>query len=272
MAAFVFVRGGGEVPPAAPAPGTEVTATSPLPAPAESGDGALAGLQAKVDSVHAALRSLDAKLDAALAARSPAEGPADLRPVTVDAAMLQQALIEAEAKVKRDKLAAMKPGEVIQAAADLTNSRKDLGAAREMLEALLQRSLTPEERQKALTHLGITHRASGDLTQSKQVLQGAVDFAGGADTQAGAWAAFQLAWTHQSGNDLASARQAFEQVGRSAGGGVWLRLEGRWNAAKLGEQSDPRVRAEFEALLRECGDDANVRHIADDVKARLDRR
>jgi hypothetical protein len=255
-------------PAAAPDSGTASLATATPGAQPEALSPSFAAIAARVESLHDALRGIDSKLDAVLAARTAA-GPANGGGVTVDPAMLETALVAATAKAERAKLDAMKPGEVIKAAEQLVNTRSDLGRAREMLESLLQRSLTPEERQQASVQLGIAHRSSGDFAAAQQVLQHAIDLAGGIDVESGAWAAFQLAWNHQFGNDLVNAREWFQKVGRGASGNQALRIEGMWNAAKLGDANDPRTRSELEAVLRECANQDAYRHIIADVKARL---
>ena len=55
--------------------------------------------------------------------------------VTIDSAMLQRAVEQAQAAAERERFLAMKPGEVLRSAEELINSRSDLGKARKMLEA-----------------------------------------------------------------------------------------------------------------------------------------
>ena len=248
----------------------------PIPAGVRSPDevSAVAALAEEVAALQAAVAAIDGKIDRALAAQErttavPSDGSSD---VTIDPAMLERAVREAQANAERERFLAMKPGEVLHSAEELTNSRSDLGKARKMLEDLLARPLGADDRQKALTQLGIAHRNSGDLESSKDSLQQAIDLAGGTDTESGAWAAFQLAWTCQYANDAVSARRWFEKVARSTGSGAPLRIEGRWNAAKLAaDAGDANARSEFEALLRECGDNPAFANIVADAKARLGR-
>jgi hypothetical protein len=273
-AAFLVSRGDAVAPPAsAPMPQAApiVVASSP---PANGGAGDLAAVHTKLDAMQATLRALDAKVDDALTARAPAG--VDAAVVTIDPAVLeaamQRAIVEAEAEAKRVKVAEMQPREVVREAADLVNANRDIAGARGLLEALLQRQLTPEERCDAMVQLGIVHRAAGDHRAAKAALQGVIDEAGGVGTKAGARAAFQMAWTHEGASERASAHQWFEQVARSAGADPALRVEGRWNAARFGDESDPGVRAELESLLRETDGNEQFRHIAQAVKQRLARR
>ena len=269
--------GGGNVPstyePAAvPMDGiTPVAADAGLAAPQAA---ALTALAERVTELQDSLRAIDRKLDALSVARDrvDATSTASGAGVAVDAATLQLAIEAAQQKAERAKFEAMKPGEVLRSAEELINTRQDLGKARAMLEALLQRNLAPEERQRALLQLGLGHRAGKDFAAAQATLQQAIDLAGGTATEPGAWAAFQMAWNHQMANDPATARQWFAMVANSSGSGTALRLEGRWNAAKLGDSNDPATRAEWAAVLRDCGDDSEYRHIAEDVRARLERR
>jgi hypothetical protein len=204
LATTVFLlRSDGTTAPSSPALAAD--ATTAVQAQRTSDAAPLTDIAADLRSLHAAVRALDAKLDAALAARVPADGSGKTTTVTIDPTALQQAIVEAEAKAKRAKFDALKPGEAMYEAEQLINTRKDLGAAREMLEALQQRPLSADDRQKATQQLGIGHRASGGLSASKRALQQAIDIAGGVDTEAGGWAAFQLAWSHQFGDEPAVA-------------------------------------------------------------------
>lgn len=233
---------------------------------------AIAPLAEEVRELRASLAAVDEKLDRALAGRDRSAGAstgADTS-VTIDPDMLQRAIAQAQTQAERDKFLAMTPGEVLQSAQELINSRSDLGKARKMLEDLLARPLAVDDRQKALLQLGIGLRNGGDLEESKASLQRAIDLAGGTENESGAWAAFQMAWTCEHQNDTRAARQWFEQVGRSSGSGDPLRIEGRWNAAKLAAaDGDPGARAEFESILHDYGDNPAFAHIIADVKARL---
>jgi hypothetical protein len=267
---LTFVLSAGRAERARPA----LTGEAPAPPAsiAASDASALADLADRITALQMAVGELERKLDAVLSARERASPATDGEGVVIDAATLQRAIEGAQASAELAKLNAMKPAEVLSTAEELVNTRKDLGKARQLLEGLLARPLTPAERQKVLTELGIAHRGGGDFESSEAVLQQAVDLAGGTATEAGAWAGFQMAWTFQFADDAVSARRWFDQVANSSGGDARLRLEARWNAAKLAaDAGDPNARAEFAAILRECGDDPALRHIADDVKARLGR-
>ena len=247
------------------------TQAPPASTAASDTSAALADMADRITALQAALGELERKLDAALSVRErvgPATGAGGAGMV-IDAATLQRAIEGAQANAELAKLDAMKPGEVLRTAEELVNTLKDLGKARLLLEGLLARPLTQEERQQALTQLGIAHRSGSYFESAKAVLQQAVDLAGGTATEAGAWAGFQMAWTYQFESDAASARRWFDQVANSSGCGARLRIEARWNAAKLAADGDASANAEFAAILREIGDDLSFRHIADDVKARL---
>lgn len=233
---------------------------------------AIAALAGEVQSLRAAVAAIDDKLDRALAGKERIAGTNSAidTGVTIDPDMLLRAIERAQTKAERDKFLAMTPGEVLESAEELINTRTDLGKARKMLEDLLALPLSADDQQKALLQLGIAHRNGGDLKLSKAALQQAIDAAGGTENESGAWAAFQMAWSCQYESDTQSARRWFEQVANSSGSGAPLRIEGRWNAAKLAAaDGDPNARAEFEAILREYGDNPAFAHIIADVKARL---
>jgi tetratricopeptide (TPR) repeat protein len=271
----MFAAGGLFAPRPLPPSDGAVTgaALSPAATPAPLG-AELAAVTQRLETLQATVSLVAEKLDQALAARQRADAPSASAAdgVTVDADALQRAIEAAQQRAERAKFDAMTTGEVLSTATELTNTNKDLGKARRLLEDLLARNLTPAERQKALLQLGIAHRSGADFEQSKAVLQQAIDLGGGIDVEAGAWAAFQLAWTCSYAGDAAGARQWFERVGRSAGSGKPLLVEGRWNAAKLAAAAgDPGANAAFAAILADIDGDENFRHIAADIRARLGR-
>src|SRR5262245_33259060 len=260
--------------PLPPADGAAAVDAAPPAAAAAAPVGAeLAAVTQRLDTLHSMVALVADKLDQALAARQRADAPASAADgVTVDADALQRAIEAAQQKAEREKFDAMTTGEVLRSAEELVNTNKDLAKARGMLEDLLARPLAPAERQKALLQLGIAHRSGADFDRSKAVLQQAIDLAGGTEVEAGAWAAFQLAWTCSYAGDAVGARQWFERVGRSTGSGKPLMVEGRWNAAKLAAAAgDPGANAAFAAILADIADDPNFKHIAADIRGRLGR-
>jgi len=272
--AVTFAAGGLFAPrPLPPTDGAAAAdALPPAAAPAAVAGAELAAVTQRLETLQATVALVAEKLDQALAARQRAAPASAADGVTVDADALQHAIEAAQQKAERAKFDAMTTGEVLRSAEELVNTNKDLAKARRLLEDLLARPLAPAERQKALLQLGIAHRSGADFEQSKAVLQQAIDLGGGTDVEAGAWAAFQLAWTCSFAGDAVGARQWFERVGRSSGSGKPLTIEGRWNAAKLAATAgDPGANAAFAAILADIGDDEAFRHIAADIRARLGR-
>src|SRR5262249_22789109 len=144
--AFVLREPPAEHPPAGAA---HADAAVPAPAaPSVAGDAAaIAELRNRVAALQSTVAGIDRKLDAALAVRERAAP--DAAAANVDPAVLVRAVETAQANAERAKFEALKPGEVLESATELVNTRKDLGKARQMLEDLLRRQLTPEDRQKA---------------------------------------------------------------------------------------------------------------------------
>src|SRR5262249_38436548 len=137
-------------PPAAHPAGTaqgDATAATLTPATASGGSdaAAIAELRDRGAALQSTVAAIDRKLDAAAAVRERAAP--DAAAAGVDPAVLVRAVETAQANAERAKFEAMKPGEVLESATELVNTRKDLGKARQMLEDLLHRQLTPEDRQ-----------------------------------------------------------------------------------------------------------------------------
>jgi hypothetical protein len=266
-AVLLLARDDDARPPApSPIPPAEAV-VAPVSRPLVADGVDLAAVHTKLDAMHASLRALDAKVDAALVARTAAAAS-----TAIDPNMLRQALMEAEAGVRRAKFDAMQPRDVLRAAGELTNARKDLGTAQEMLQALLERPLQPEERQEALVQLGIVTRERDDVEGSRRTFEQAVTLAGGAGTARGAEATYQLAWTHHRANDVASALRCFDQAATAAQAGRGTRIYSRWFAARMRAEAGQDLRTEFEALLRDIGEETAFQHIANEVKTRFLRR
>ena len=147
---------------------------------------------------------------------------------------------------------------------------KDPAAAERVLRRLLARDLDPTQRAVALTEMGIMQRNRGDQAASEKTLGDIVRERGMTD-QVGAGAAYQLIWTTWS-RDRRDALGVADALARDASD-EGTRLYARWAAAMLAAElgDTVRARADYRALVADCGDREAFQGIVKDVRSRLDR-
>jgi tetratricopeptide (TPR) repeat protein len=220
------------------------------------------------DALAVRLEAIATRLEAGLAGRVATDAPtlrghpdaaADdgggaARP-TFDA----EALVDALEKVEVRREAKLTNDELIALARRRLYTDKDYVRARRSLELLLSRDLEPEERVRAQTQLGITHRSLGDHESSIEVLREALD-ASSVDEGPGVEAAFQLMWSHKYAGDNASAARVGEQIVRGKHGQkITLVVTHRTLGMIAKEEGDlAQARRELETSLRLAGNDPTM--------------
>ncbi len=230
----------------------------------------IAPVLARLDAMDRRLGRIEDRLDgfAAAPARIAATGASPSGPVAVDVDALQRALEGVEQK-KRDA----KSDDELLRGARVAAKTGDVADGITQLQALLQRPLSPERRAEALLELGMLQRQLGtreSLVESARTLQQLVD-ANGMDSKVGRGAAYQLVWTCADMKDAARGIALAQAYSQSPGATPYQRVEGRWATAILmqGSGDAARARQEFEALLRDVGDQAEFAKLATDIRQRL---
>lgn len=251
-------------PDPAPAPPPETTAGAPL-----AGIVDLAPVVSRLDAMNERLRVIEQTLATPLAAPVRESSTAAPVSVAIDADSLQQALEQ----VERKKLDAMGDDELLRAARLMAKAEADPRAAVRMLRALLERPLSPEKRAEALVDLGMHLRAqktTESLAASVQALQQVVDI-NGLGSDVGRSAAFQLIWTFADQKDAARGIAMAQAYAEAPDATPRQRFDGRWAAAILvhGTGDTVRARREYEALLRDLGEQAEYAKLAADIRQRL---
>lgn len=142
----------------------------------------------------------------------------------------------------------------------------DAYAACRVLERVLARDLEPDERLRALTHLGAAQRSLGAFEASVATLEKVLEVSG-IEEERGAHAGFQLMWTQRLAGDLRSAIHTGEALVaqgrlRSGLGAATHRALGLF-AREVGDI--PRSRQEFERALEVSRDDPNLRNFREEI-------
>ncbi len=270
--AIVWVRQGAEGP--APAlepsssPASDAAREAPSPPSLVAGVD-LTPITNRLDQLTERLRALEAKLDV-VAASTQRSAVAEHSSVMLDADTLQHAMEE----VERKKLDALSD-EALQNSARVAMKGGDSEDGLRRLDALLQRSLTPEKRAEVMTELGMLYRNQGTkeaLASSARTLQSVID-AQGMESQLGVAAASQLVWTCSAQKDPGRALAFAEAAARSVAATPDQRINARWAAAVMTQQlGDPvRARTDYQNLLREIDGQPNYGKLALDIRLRLEK-
>lgn len=225
----------------------------------------------RLDGIDGRLRAIEQQVDALASApaRTVSASGASPAAVAIDADSLQQALEQ----VERKKLDAMGDDELLRAARLMAKAEADPRSAVRMLRALLERPLSPEKRAEALVDLGMQLRAqktTESLAASVQALQQVVD-TNGLGSDVGRSAAFQLIWTFADQKDAARGITMAQAYAEAPDATPRQRFDGRWAAAILvhGTGDTVRARREYEALLRDLGEQPEYAKLAADIRQRL---
>ncbi|MBL8747762.1 MAG: hypothetical protein JNK78_01275 [Planctomycetes bacterium] len=267
VGAFAWWLGGASPPSVAPSESAAAPAPAPLVATTTTD---LAPVLGRLDAMDRRLGRIEDRLDgfAATPVRTPVSGPAPSGPIAVDVDALQRALEGVEQK-KRDA----KSDDELLRGARVAAKTGDVADGIAQLQALLQRPLTPDRRAEAMLELGMLQRQLGtreSLAESARTLQQLVD-ANGMESKVGRGAAYQLVWTCADMKDAARGIALAQAYSQSPSATPYQRVEGRWATAILmqGSGDAARARQEFEALLRDMGDQAEFAKLATDIRQRL---
>ncbi len=260
---------------------TPRTEVPPAPMVAEGGDAAgssgvvgagapidFAPVLRRLDEVAARLERLEGKVNelADAPARTAALGAS--LPALLDADTVLAAMEAAEQK----KLDALSDQELLQESRRLQKGG-DSAAAQQRLQTLLQRALTPEERGRAQTELGMLLRNRGDdasRTAARSMFQAVVD-ANGLASEIGSQAGLQLVWTDAKGDDAARGLAQAELLVNTPGVPAEIVRNARWATGVLAQGLGDTVRArvEYEALLRDLQGQVGQEKLIEDIRRRL---
>lgn len=240
-------------------PATETRSPAP-PRPAATED---------LGNIARRLEALEGKIDALTAAVQSSGDRVPVQNASIDENALATAIERAETRREQQRIEAMSDSELLAEASRLGHKGEDPATAARLLEQLLARSLQPAQRVEAMTQLGMAQREA-DPAKSIATLQSAVALAG-ADSQAGAWASFQLIWSAQRQGDHALALGAAEAALRSPGLHAKMRPNARWALASAAiEVGDlNRARSELQSLREAHGSDPELAKITADLERRL---
>jgi tetratricopeptide (TPR) repeat protein len=222
----------------------------------------------RLDDVAARLERLESKVAEfrSLPARTPVAGTPT--PVQLDADTVLAAMEAAQQK----KIDALSDQELRQEARRLEKGGDNM-AAQQRLETLLQRALTPENRARAQTELGMLLRNRGDaesVASAVAMFQSVID-ANGLASEVGSQAGLQLVWTDAKGSDAGRGMAQAELLVRTPGVPIEIVRNARWATGILAQNlgDTARARSEYESLLRDLQGQTGQEKLVEDIRRRL---
>ena len=247
-------------------------------APTADVDARLARMERRLDEIAGALdrRAADASPGPGLTVRgteSAGEATATSGGAPAEQPVITDEVLDKTIERMRDRRFAKMSSQQMRAEAHRQIRQvKDLNAARDILERLLERDLESDERGQVLTDLGSVHRSLQDFEASEKILRDAMRTAG-MDSETGIKAGYHLVWTHSAAGEPAKGLAMADELlaNRSAPDTFkpWL----RWAGARMALDSGDHERAirDYRQLMADVKDDQRYKQIVRDTADKLKR-